>query len=211
MKQPEYFQSTNTPLRANASINSRGTSASASAERPFTPRQAGQNRAQGQRPSAIGQVARLAQQDKRAFEPSKPSHAKVSVSKWAIVCIVVGALLLGGLIIRPYFQQYWYVVRDGQYLQAVQAAQADHSAKVSSIVQAIQTPIGIEDRARAEYGWVLPGEKAVNVVGATATGESGSLPANFNAADVPLPGNWLTNIIDKLFGYQIGASGISLS
>ena len=150
---------------------------------------------------------------KLASAEPKPTPAprwRLVISRWVVVCLVVGALLLAGTIIKPYFQRYWYVERDNQYLEAVNAAQTAHSAQVSSIVAAIQTPTGIADRARDEYDWVLPGETAVNVVGAvTASSESG-LPATLDTKDIALPGNWLTDIVDQLLGYQIGASGITL-
>lgn len=120
--------------------------------------------------------------------------------------IFVGTLLLcailSAVILYPNAKSYYTAWRDNGNLTAEYDAVQTRNQTIQMRVDDLNTPEGIEDCAREEFGWVKPGENAVNVTGVKVDGATSKLPETIVAGSTTMETNWLIDDLDAFFGYE---------
>jgi len=119
-----------------------------------------------------------------------------------ITAAIVVCLVAAGFILYPVTRDYYVTLRENEQLQAEYDAVLDRNERIQERIDSLQTPEGIEDRAREEFGWVREGEKAVNITGLDISSSSTVLPATVLPGSVKPPSNWLTDTLDSFFGVE---------
>ena len=122
----------------------------------------------------------------------------------AVACVIVATVML-----IPVFGDYYVTKRANDQLQAEYQAIQDRNAKIQNQIDSLETPEGIEDRAREEFGWVREGEHAVNITGLQTSDSSTVLPAAVASGSVAPQDSLLTKALDVIFGVQKPVEGQS--
>ena len=147
-------------------------------------------------------------QQTRASSRSSASDAKTSsrarryITVATNITIILAALALLAVAIYPGLQNWWQVRRDMQLLQSESDALAHRNDQIQALIDALGTAEGIESRAREEFGWVLPGEDAVNVSGLDSHNSSTSLPESIAPGSLRPDIDWITDTLDFIFNYE---------
>jgi cell division protein FtsL len=156
--------------------------------------------ATGERKAASGSTTKLPQ--KNQYQPMKqPKVAKpvgLLIGLAVVACLVVAAVML-----VPVARDYYIAMRDNDRLQAELQAVTDRNDQIQQQINNLNTPEGIEDRAREEFGWVRAGEHAVNITGLETLDSSTALPAAVDADSVTLASTWWNDLLDAAFGLQV--------
>jgi cell division protein FtsB len=116
--------------------------------------------------------------------------------------VVVACLVFATFMLYPVGKDYYTSMRSNQQLSAELDALNGRNNQIQDQINDLQTPEGIEDRAREEFGWVPQGEQAVNITGLSVTDSSTKLPAAIEPGSVSAPSSWITNMLDFIFGVQ---------
>lgn len=133
----------------------------------------------------------------------KPTMSgRLFIGLTAAVCLVIAAVLL-----IPVAGEFYVTKRANDQLAAEYQALADRNAKIQDQIDSLETPEGIEDRAREEFGWVKEGESAVNITGLETSDSSTVLPNAVSPGSVLPESTWLTSLLDKIFGVEAPTSG----
>lgn len=98
-------------------------------------------------------------------------------------------------------QQYYQEIRELARLEAEYAAVLSRNEALAADVAHLSTDEGIEDVARAEFGWIKEGEYAVNVLGVEDEGAVG-FTANVLSSDIDFPETWYSKYLDPIFGIE---------
>lgn len=122
----------------------------------------------------------------------------------ALACVIVAAVML-----IPVFGDYYVTKRANDQLEAEYQALQDRNDKIQNQIDSLETPEGIEDRAREEFGWVREGEHAVNITGLQTSDSSTVLPTAVASGSVASQTSWLINLLDAVFGVQKPVEGQS--
>lgn len=141
--------------------------------------------------SRSGRAVQFATKREKLF-----SHPKL-VGVGAVFC----CLLLTGAFLYPSAQQLYHTVRERDQLQAEYAAIEQRNDSIQSLVSSLSTNEGVKDRARQEFGWVEPGEHAVNVYGLDVKQES-TFTASVVSGSVAAPETWYSKLLDPIFGAE---------
>ena len=120
----------------------------------------------------------------------------------AVVCLAIAAVLL-----VPVAGDYYVAKRANDQLEAEYQALVNRNAKIQDQIDSLETPEGIEDRAREEFGWVKEGESAVNITGLETSDSSTVMPNAVSPGSVLPESTWLTNLLDKVFGVEQPTGG----
>ena len=118
------------------------------------------------------------------------------------VGIILVVLLVVGLVIYPVLQDWWKVRRDNQVLVAENQAVLDRNAQIAQMIATLNTPEGIESRAREQFGWIMPGEQGVNVLGLGPLDRSSAVPPSIAPDSIHPEVDWWTATVDFLLGYE---------
>jgi cell division protein FtsB len=118
------------------------------------------------------------------------------------VAIILGTVIAISMMLRPVLSDWWQVRRDNQLLEAESTAIHGRNGQIMRQIEALASPEGIESRAREQFGWVMPGDHAVNVVGVTSRDSSTALPDSITPEQYRPEIDWLTEAIDFLLGYE---------
>jgi cell division protein FtsB len=116
--------------------------------------------------------------------------------------VILGALTLAGVLVYPSLKECWTIHRDNQVLAVERDALAARNDQINRQIEILNTPEGIESRAREEFNWVMPGEQAVNISGLTSQDSTTALPGSIQQGSVYPQIDWLTETLDFLFGYD---------
>ncbi|MDR1013883.1 MAG: septum formation initiator family protein [Coriobacteriales bacterium] len=127
--------------------------------------------------------------------PRAPVAAIVAVA--ALFCLAFMAFML-----YPVAREYYLVMRENEQVSAEYQAVLDRNERIRRQIEDLQTPEGIEDRAREEFGWVKEGEEAVNITGLKVSDSSTGLPPAVGPDAVDVPETWLTQTLDEFFGIR---------
>lgn len=114
--------------------------------------------------------------------------------------MLVAGLALSCAFLYPSAKQYYVTVREHDQVLAEYEAVQGRNGKIQSQVDSLSTAEGIEDRARAEYGWVKEGENAVMVRGLDIDKEKSSFTEGIPTGSVEAPETWYSSVLDKIFG-----------
>ena len=130
-----------------------------------------------------------------AYKPKRRSP-RLAICLGVCACIVLSCAFL-----YPTAQQYYQSLREHDRLQAVYEALEERNALLQAEVDALNTDEGIEDLARAEFGWVMEGENAVKVCGIESSDEEDSSSVSVvDIEDIEAPETWYSPLLDFIFG-----------
>jgi len=130
------------------------------------------------------------------------SKARRLITLATNITIILATLSLACVMVYPALQNWWKVRRDLQLLQVESQALIQRNDQIQMQIDALGTPEGIESRAREEFGWVLPGERAVNISGLPSHSSSTALPDGIVTGSVRPQIDWVTDTLDFIFGYE---------
>jgi len=108
-------------------------------------------------------------------------------------------LVITVAMLYPVARNYYIAYRENSRLEAEYTAVVARNDKIQQLIDDLQTPEGIEDRAREEFGWVKQGEQAVNITGLDISDSSTSLPSVVDSNSVTIPDTWWTQFLDFIF------------
>ena len=138
---------------------------------------------------------------RRSSAPSRPSDKREAGSarnRLVTLGAVAVCLLLTCVFLYPPAQQYYQEVRERDRLQAEYDAIQQRNDAIQREVDYLSADAGVQDKARAEFGWVREGERSVSVTGIDVPDES-RFTANIVAGEIPAPETWYS-FLDPLFG-----------
>lgn len=134
---------------------------------------------------------------------SSSSGFKLRNSPRIVATLTVAACLaLSCWFLFPVAQRYYQTIRHHEQLQAEYIAIEERNEMIQDQVDYLSSPIGIEDRARAEFGWVKEGEQSAAVYGLGETEEQAAYPQSVAEGSVKPPDTWYSVFLDKVFGVQ---------
>ena len=119
-----------------------------------------------------------------------------------VTALLVIFMVIAAVMLYPAVRDYYAALRESDRLEQEYGAVVARNEKIQQLIEDLQTPEGIEDRAREEFGWVREGEEAVNITGIVVTESSTGLPAPVEPGSVKAPKTWWTQILDTVFGVQ---------
>jgi cell division protein FtsB len=122
------------------------------------------------------------------------SLRKLTVAVCIVICLFGGAVTLYPALRDSYLSDREVRQREGE-LAAVEA----RNAQIAAQIAALQTPEGIQDRAREQLGMVMNGEAAVNITGLSLTTSSTALPDEIPRGLIVEEAAWWTGFLDALF------------
>jgi cell division protein FtsB len=117
-----------------------------------------------------------------------------------VTTVIVLSLVFAAVMLYPVAREYYLVKRENDRLTAEYQAVIERNNRIQQQIDELQTPEGIEDRAREEFGWVREGEEAVNVTGLNVSESSTVLPAAVGVGSIKAPESWWTRLLDEFFG-----------
>lgn len=119
----------------------------------------------------------------------------------ALLCAVAAVMLAGSLYTPA--QQYYQQIRERDRLSAEYAAIEERNEALQSTVDRLDTDEGLEDKAHAEFGLVMPDERSASVIGIEVDNTPAFQP-NVTPGSVPAPETWYSGLLDALFFYDRG-------
>lgn len=131
--------------------------------------------------------------------PQLPRALKRNLT--AVACTLAAVMLAGSLYTPA--QQYYQQVRERDRLAAEYAAVQDRNDALQSTVDRLDTDEGLEDKAHAEFGLVMPEEQTASVIGIDVD-TSPEFHANVTPGSVAAPETWYSPFLDIFFLYDRG-------
>ncbi|MDR1712799.1 MAG: septum formation initiator family protein [Coriobacteriales bacterium] len=113
---------------------------------------------------------------------------------------LLACLALAAAMLYPVAREYYLALRENQRLNAEYQAVLERNDRITEEIAALDTPQGIEDRAREQFGWVHSGEEAVNITGLSTKESTTVLPEAVQPGSVESEGDWWTQTLDEFFG-----------
>jgi cell division protein FtsB len=132
---------------------------------------------------------------------TKNAAFRISPALVVFVVLVLGVVLAVAML-YPVARDHYFAQRSNDKLVAEYKALVFRNVKIKDKVAEMQTPVGIESRAREEFGWVKAGEEAVNITGLTISESSTKLPPAIEPGSVEAPEHWWTESLDEFFGFE---------
>ncbi|MBR3691018.1 MAG: septum formation initiator family protein [Eggerthellaceae bacterium] len=125
---------------------------------------------------------------------------KITSSRWFIAsCGVAACIAFCCMFLYTPAQQCYQEMRERDRLELEYQAIVDRNEKLQQSVNYLSTDAGVEDQARADFGWIREGERAVSVSGLTVDEEL-NFTANIVSSDVKPPHTWYSDFLDPIFG-----------
>jgi hypothetical protein len=109
---------------------------------------------------------------------------------------------MAAVMLYPAARDYYIAKRDNERITAEHEAVVERNDRIREQIEELQTPEGIEDRAREEFGWVKEGEEAVNITGLSVSESSTGLPAIVEPDSIEVAESWWTQTLDEFFGVE---------
>ncbi|MDR3052444.1 MAG: septum formation initiator family protein, partial [Coriobacteriales bacterium] len=128
-------------------------------------------------------------------ERRHPVLVGLLVAAAVVLCLAAAVVLL-----YPVSKEYYIAMRQTDRLTAEYDAVLERNERIQEQIDALQTPEGIEDRVREQFGWVKRGELAVNITGLSLSNTSTVLPDAVLSGSVEPESDWLINMLDHFFG-----------
>ncbi len=120
-------------------------------------------------------------------------------ARWQIVCLgVIAFVVIGCAVLYAPAQQYYQEIRERDRLQAEYEAVQARNDYIQDQIDILSTDEGVADKARADLGWIEPGETLGSVSGLSSEGES-DFVANIIPGSIEAPETWYSRILDPLF------------
>ena len=120
---------------------------------------------------------------------------------WIMLGVVV-VLVLAAYMLYPVARNYYAAWRENNQLEAEYQALLERNEKIREQVKVLGTPEGIQDWVRAEFGWVLEGERAINVSGLNLGESFIGLPVSIEPGSVDQEEHWWIKLLDYIFGVK---------
>jgi len=131
--------------------------------------------------------------------PQLSGHTKRTVMA---VTFTFFAVMLVGSIYTP-AQQYYQQIRERDRLSAEYTAVQERNEALQYTVDYLSTEDGLEDKAHAEFGLVMPEEQTASVIGIDVD-NSPEFNANVTPGSVAAPETWYSPFLDLFFFYDRG-------
>ena len=122
---------------------------------------------------------------------------KLIIGTGAVICLLICVVLL-----YPAAREYYVAYRVNEQLLNELIAVEDRNDQIRQQIAYLNTPEGIEDRARERFGWVPTGEQAVNITGLAVSDSTTVLPAAIPAGSGEAVTTWWTEFLDVLFAVE---------
>jgi hypothetical protein len=116
-----------------------------------------------------------------------------------VIAIIICGLIFTVVMLYPAARGHYLALRENSHANAVHQATVGRNEKMQQQIDELQTPEGIEDRAREEFGWVREGEEAVNITGLSVSESSTGLPSAIEPDTIQAPEDWWTQTLDEFF------------
>ncbi|MDR1184399.1 MAG: septum formation initiator family protein [Coriobacteriales bacterium] len=127
-------------------------------------------------------------------------NAAVRISPAPIViAVIILSLVLAVIMLYPVAREFYLAQRENDRVNAEHQAVVNRNEAIQRQIDELQTPEGIEDRAREEFGWVREGEEAVNITGLTVSESSTGLPNAIEPGSIDAPETRWTQLLDQFF------------
>lgn len=134
-----------------------------------------------------------------SMKASRPKRKIVS-SRWFIAsCGIAACLAFCCMFLYTPAQQYYQEMRERDRLELEYQAIVERNDQLEQSVNYLSTDAGVEDQARADFGWIREGERAVSVSGLTVE-EDINFTANILSSDIKPPHTWYSDFLDPIFG-----------
>jgi len=184
-------------------MGTREAQAVKSSQRDKTKDQAAEPRQSQQRQSSQPREPRQSQQrQSQQSRASSQPRRRSPIVAFINTLIITAAFVAACYLVYPVLQDWWKVHRDNQLMAAESQAIFTRNDQIQQLIDNLNTPEGIESRAREQFGWVYPDEKAVNITGLSAEDSSTAMPESIIAGTVRPDVDWLTATLDFLLGYE---------
>ena len=144
-------------------------------------------------------TAKRVKEEKPARQKSESKLLAFFASKtfrFAIVPVLV--IAFAAVIIYPSAKSYYIADRDKQLVEAEYALVQERNQELQDEIDTLKTDEGIENQARAQYGYSYEDENSVVVEG--IDNSALELPDQVSASDVKLEENAWTQFCDMIFG-----------
>lgn len=125
---------------------------------------------------------------------------KIMSSRWFIAsCGLAACIAFCCVFLYTPAQQYYQEMRERDRLELEYQAIVERNEMLQQSVNYLSTDAGVEDQARADFGWISEGERAVSVTGITVDEEL-NFTANIVSSDIKPPDTWYSDFLDPIFG-----------
>ncbi len=129
--------------------------------------------------------------------------------RWQVISLVVVAfLVVGCAFLYAPAQQYYQQIRERDRVQAEYEAVQGRNDYIQTQINALSTDEGVADKARADLGWIEPGETLGSVSGLDVD-QYTDFVANIIPGSIEAPETWYSGFLDPFFG--VGADNESVS
>ena len=108
-------------------------------------------------------------------------------------------------MLYPVLREYYIANREYELLVIEYVAILERNDKMQTQIDQLQTPEGVEDRAREQFGWVKEGERAVNITGLNISNPPLGLPPAVLSGSLMAESTWWTDFLDYIF--KVDTSG----
>lgn len=135
-------------------------------------------------------------------DSGKAKVHKHSFESVARTVVILALVFIACFAIYPVAQNYYKSTRNEAKLQAEYQAVSNRNAAIQQEIDYLSTNQGVEDSARSQFGYVMPGENAVTVSDVGNVTSSTALPTSVKTGSVKAPDTWYTKILDVIF--QVG-------
>ena len=116
------------------------------------------------------------------------------------VAVVFAIMLVSGAMIYPVARDYYISSRNLDRANIELAQVKERNQQIQKGIDTLSTSSGVEDYARAQYGWVGQDEQAVAVVGLESDGlAEGAIPVKVESASIKAEDAWYNDILDSIF------------
>lgn len=116
--------------------------------------------------------------------------------------VIAALMLVAVFALYPVARNYYQNLREQARLDAEYQALVERNATIQDEIDYLNTDQGVEDAARTQFDYVMPGEHVAVVPDAGSTTSSTSLPAPVRHEEVEVPSTWYTPFLDTLFGVR---------
>ncbi|MCL2756636.1 MAG: septum formation initiator family protein [Coriobacteriia bacterium] len=141
--------------------------------------------------------------EKKALAKQRRSPLHYRLFKGAIVTLgLTFCCVFAFMTLYPVLREFYIASREYEILALEYAALLDRNEKIEEQIANLQTPEGVADRAREQFGWVKEGEQAINITGLGARDSTTALPGAVVSGSITTESTWWTDFLDWVFEYE---------
>ena len=137
-------------------------------------------------------------------------HRRRSLQGIVIFVMLLACLVFSASLVYPTARGWYLSDREVGQLSGELAAIEARNDQIDSQTKVLETPEGIQDRAREQLGMVMNGEAAVNITGLALTTSSTALPAEVPRGLLLQEEGWWADFCDSFFAVPKPSEPIKL-